>query len=169
MTAAVARRTMYGLAVLYTAACIAAWPLLPARMPLHFGFGGGVTSWTQSSAVLWFLLPALGWGVLWLADAVGGEPTAWQLRRESLLRYRELPPDERETVRLAMKRDLHLSLAFFVTCLMSLQAGIFVTAQGSLERMPLLAEAGMWLSILTVLLVSIRRKRRLHRALRPCE
>lgn len=36
-----------------------AWPRLPDRIPLHFGFGGEPDRWGEPSAESWFTLPAL--------------------------------------------------------------------------------------------------------------
>ena len=39
------------------------WPALPARIPMHFDFGGRPDRWVERTPFQWFLLPAIGTGM----------------------------------------------------------------------------------------------------------
>jgi uncharacterized membrane protein len=50
--------TLLALATM-AAASAAAWPVLPARIPRHFDFGGGVDRWVARTPEAWWSLPMM--------------------------------------------------------------------------------------------------------------
>lgn len=156
------RRCLYGLGTGYGAACAIAWPYLPERMPLHFGFTGRVTSWVQSSSALWFLLPAVALAITAFILAASGPPEAWKLSAADMKRFRLLSADAQAQVRDTFERNTLIVLMLFLGMIISLQVGILTTALKGADRMPVYPRAGMVLSLVAMLVVGVRGQRRLR-------
>ncbi|MEZ6036733.1 MAG: DUF1648 domain-containing protein [Planctomycetota bacterium] len=56
---------------------LAAWPTLPARIPMHFGLSGTPDRWADTSVWSWFLFPAMA---TVFAYALGFALPAWMRR-----------------------------------------------------------------------------------------
>lgn len=86
-----ARVLLWGLAAALVAGAVWAWPLLPERIPLHFGADGLPDRWGERSLWGWFVLPAIGVATAALLDGVG----RWALRHP-----------EKQTINLPSSDDL---------------------------------------------------------------
>lgn len=98
-----------------------AWPYLPERIPVHFGAGGEVNRWSDTSFFSWFALPVIA--VLLILFVHGAVDFA--ARRPKWLNvpdkddFLRLPPERQHMVVQAMKESmeptlLHLTLTFCV-------------------------------------------------------
>jgi uncharacterized membrane protein len=100
MSATTLRRWNLLLLAGWMGACIAVYPRLPERIPLHFGFVGGADAWTRTSMGVWLLLPVIGTAVVLFGYALSGvaahTPEMWNLSQEEVKRVRALPSHVRE-------------------------------------------------------------------------
>lgn len=156
------KRSLYGLIAVHAGASAVTWPLLPEQMPLHFGFGGQLTSSTPASPVLWFLPAALGWGLVALGVAMSGPPESWKLSKASLASFRDLSDDDQLRVRDAKDRTLYGLMMLLVVCMAGVQAAIFVAARRDLDHMPLLPAVVIFASLVASVVINIRGGRRME-------
>jgi uncharacterized membrane protein len=160
------KRSLYGLIALHAVASAVTWPLLPAEMPVHFGFDGRLTSSAPASPVLWFLPAVLAWGLVALVVSASGPPESWRLSKASLASFRELTADDQLRVRDAKNRTLYVAMMLLVVSMMSVQAATFVAAHRDLDRLPPEAAGAIFASLAALVVIDIRGGRRVESLIR---
>lgn len=166
MTTYLLEKLLWAMVAAYVGACALALPYLPEQMPLHFGFTGRVTSRVETSAVLWFLPPALCIGLVLLIRAAAGPPEAWNLPPEDVKRFHALPIEVQEQIRSSVKRSTLLALLCVSVIFMSLQLGIYITAVRQSQQMPEYLTILLLSLIVLLLFFSWRDKSRMQRRIR---
>lgn len=123
------------LLLLLWAGAIAAWPLLPDPVPIHFDVHGRPDGWLPHHAggfVVWLLLPAiatLGSLILrWAPRAARSNPTLWNIphKREFLA----LDEAARAPIHERLERFLASATLLTTALMASVQAAIFLSATG---------------------------------------
>lgn len=170
MSATTLRRWNLVLLAGWIVACVAVYPRLPDRIPLHFGFTGGADAWTRTSMGVWLLLPAISTAVVLFGYALSGAaartPEMWNLRQEEVKRVRTLPGHVQEELGRAGQRATARVLILTTVALVGVQLGVYATAVGQRERMPWYAQAITLGSIAAVLLLSLHERSRVRRQIR---
>jgi len=132
-----------------------AWPVLPDRIPVHFGIDGAADAWTRSTAVAWFALPvvALALNVLVLGAAALSTRNPRWINLPGKPRLLALPPERQQPVLLRLRAGLE-ALAPLITVIFSaIQLATFRAALGHDPR-PLII-AGLLISVLGAIAIPI--------------
>lgn len=170
MSATTLRRGNLVLLAGWMGACIAVYPRLPERIPLHFGFAGGADAWTRTSMAVWLLLPAIGAAVVLFGYALSGvaaqTPEMWNLRQDEVKRVRALPSHVRGDLADAGQRSTAGVLILTTVALMGVQLGVYATAVGQTERMPWYAQAIVWGGLAGAGLLSVRERSHMRKQIR---
>lgn len=151
-------------------ACVAVYPRLPERIPLHFGFVGGADAWTRTSMAVWLLLPAIGAAVVLfgyaLSRVAADTPEMWNFRQEEVKRVRAMPSQVRGDLADAGQRSTACVLILATVALMGVQLGVYATAVEQTERMPWYAQAITWGALAGAVLLSLRERSHMRRKIR---
>lgn len=129
-----------------------AYPRLPGRIPVHFGFTGQPDRWESRSVASWFLLPAIT-GVLALvmhATSVYSvsHPELWNLPDKR--HFLALPRAEQAPIIARMQRFIAM-IAVVVTMLLSaIQAGIYRASMGDSDGLPAWVLGWIFASLLVI-------------------
>jgi uncharacterized membrane protein len=146
-----------------------AYPRLPERIPVHFGFSGQPDRWEARSVVSWFLLPAIA-AVLALglhALSVYGtrHPEIWNVPDKR--RFQALPPAAQAPIIAHEQRFMG-----FVGCVVAalfcvIQAGSYAASNGG--ALPVWAVAAIAGSVLVIGVAGVRENREVGRMIREAE
>lgn len=146
-----------------------AYPRLPARIPVHFGFSGEADRWETRSVVSWFLLPAIA-AVLTLglhALSVYGtrHPEIWNVPDKR--RFQALSPAAQAPI-IAQQQRFMAFVGCIVTALFGvIQAGSYAASAGG--RLPVWAVAAIAGSVLVIGIAGVRENREVGRMIREAE
>jgi uncharacterized membrane protein len=147
------RTTSYLLLGCILVGSVLGWPLLPDRIPGHFGIDGQVTRWTERTALHWFLLPAIALLValpaIWLARALPGRP---HLANLSDRRFLALGAEHRMPVVERIQHAVYGVLSLVLSLIGLVQVGVYRTAQGFDTRHFMMGVLGLSLIIVPVVL-----------------
>lgn len=114
------------------AGSVLGWPLLPDRVPVHFGIDGEVTRWGDRTAWRWFLIPGIASLValacVWLTRALPDRPHLINIPDKS--RYLALPAERRLFVIERIRHALHGVAAQAIALLTFVQLATYRTAHG---------------------------------------
>ena len=170
MNATTLRRWNLVLLAGWIGACIAVYPRLPERIPLHFGFFGGADAWTPTSMGIWLLLPAIGAAVVLFGYALSGvaahTPEMWNLRQDEVKRVRALPSHVWKDLADAGQRTTAGVLILTTVALIGVQLGVYATAVGQTEQMPWYAQVILWGALAGAGILSVRERSRVRRQIR---
>lgn len=110
-----------------------AWPYLPERIPAHFGAGGEVNRWSDTTFLSWFSLPIIT--VLLILFVHGAVDFA--ARRPKWLNvpdkddFLRLPPERRHIVIQTLKESLEPTLLILTLTFCVIQYAIYRSALGA--------------------------------------
>lgn len=131
-----AERVSVGLLAALWAGSVLAWPRLPARIPVHFSFGGGADRWEETTLLSWFGLPLLALAAVLLnallARALPKRPGLVNLPDKK--RFLALPPEYRAPVVRRIQDSLHALGAQVVLLFGLMQVAVYRTAAGADTR-----------------------------------
>lgn len=135
-----------------------AYPRLPARIPIHFGFSGQADAWASRSFFSWFMLPviaaALALGLQAIAASAAGHPALWNVPDKR--RFLALDADARAPI-VAKLREFVAFVSVMVTALLGLiQVAVFRTATGTATRLPAWAMAAVGAALLVMMVAGVR-------------
>jgi uncharacterized membrane protein len=156
------------LIVLLFAGSAWAYPRLPERIPIHFGFSGQPDAWAGRSIASWFLLPAITAVLALMMHAMAASgasnPHLWNLPDKPL--FLRLPRPEQAPIIARMQRFLAM-LAVVVTLLLSaIQAGIYRTSTGASQGLPAWVTGWIAASLLVIGIAAYRLNGELGRMVR---
>jgi uncharacterized membrane protein len=135
-----------------------AYPRLPGRIPMHFGFSGQPDAWASRSLVSWFLLPAitaaLALGLHAIAASTANHPELWNVPDKR--RFLALDAAARAPI-VAKLREFVAFVGVVVTALMLvIQAAIYRAATGTAPGLPVWAMAAVGVALLVMIAASVR-------------
>lgn len=133
------------------------WPHLPERIPVHFGAGGEVDRWSDTTLVSWFALPVIA--VLLILFVHG--TVRFAARHPKWLNvpdkdnFLRLPPEHRRIVVQTLKESLEPTLLHLTLLFCVIQYAIYRAALGSdpkpyMAAVLALAVLGTPIAILTI-------------------
>lgn len=156
------------LLALYWAACIVLWAALPERVPHHFGLGGQPTSWTRTSPLSWFGLPAMAvamWlfvrGMMRLSET---NPTLWNIPEKQ--RFLELTPARRAPALAALRAAMAWVALLVTLTFAAIQVAIYETATGRSDGLAWYVQLAVWGAILGTIAVPLAYMPRVRRLIR---
>ena len=140
------------------AASVWAYPRLPERIPVHFGFSGEPDRWEARSVGSWFLLPAVTAALAVLMHAMSAwgasNPHLWNLPDKR--RFLALPRAEQAPIIARMQRFIAM-MGVVLTLLMSaIQAGIYRTSLGGSRGLPPWVLGWIFASLLAIGIMAYR-------------
>jgi hypothetical protein len=117
MSASSIHRLQLVLLGLFFAGAAIAWPHLPPRIALHFGFSGRPDRWVSTTWMAWFGLPLLAAAMtlflLGIDKLLQRSPQMWNVPDKE--RFLRMSPAEREPIESAVHR-LVAWCAVLITC-----------------------------------------------------
>ncbi|HST58559.1 MAG TPA: DUF1648 domain-containing protein [Longimicrobium sp.] len=115
-----------------------AYPRLPERIPIHFGFSGQPDAWAGRSIASWFLLPAITAALALMMHAISmygaSNPHLWNLPDKR--RFLALPRAEQAPILARMQRFIAMIAVVLTLLLGSIQAGIYHTSSTRSQALP---------------------------------
>ncbi len=115
-----------------------AYPRLPERIPIHFGFSGQPDAWAGRSIASWFLLPAVTAGLALMMHAISmfgaSNPHLWNLPEKRL--FLALPRGEQGPIMARMQRFIAVISIVLTLLLGAIQIGIYRTSTGGSDGLP---------------------------------
>lgn len=119
------------LAALY-AGSAAAYPRLPARIPIHFDLAGKPDGWVGTSLLSWFLLPLIATamaGFLFVMGRVSEyRPELWNVPEKP--RFLALPAEARAPIAARLRAFMALMAVVITAVLGTIQVEVFLSATG---------------------------------------
>ena len=125
-------RLNWVLVAVFVAGCLAAWPLLPAEIPLHFGLDGTPDEWQAKDGGVWFTLPVLCAVLAFVMTRVpkvaATDPGSWNVKNRRLLV--SLSTSQREPIVHELEESVAWMAVFVTTVFFVLQGEVFAAARG---------------------------------------
>jgi uncharacterized membrane protein len=120
------------LIVVFLAATVAAWDVLPERIPIHFGFSGSPTRWVNRSFLSWFGLPILAAAMTLLMYGASmlaiRSPDLWNVPDKK--RFLALSPEARAPVVELLQKYLAWTATALIMVFLAVQTGVYESATG---------------------------------------
>lgn len=167
MSASSIRRLQLVLLALFFAGAAIAWPHLPSRIAIHFGFSGRPDRWISTTWIAWFGLPLLAVAMtlllLGIDKLLQRSPEAWNVPDRE--RFLEMSPAEREPIVSAVHR-LVAWCAVLITCsCIGAEVEVYRSARASV--LPGWAvQLLVWAPVILVLVLVLRMNRFIRRQMR---
>ncbi|HSR42079.1 MAG TPA: DUF1648 domain-containing protein [Longimicrobiales bacterium] len=131
-------RVVHGLNLLLVLALLggsaAAWPWLPAEIPIHFDASGEPDRWADTTVLSWFGLPVLAFLLaagMYLIGVVVPRRPEW-LSVPNRKRFLALTEEARAPVYRRIRTVLHLGVTFVLVIFGLLQLAVYREAHGDL-------------------------------------
>ena len=112
-------------------ACVVAWPLVPAVIPIHFGITGNPDAWQVKEGGVWFLMPVtcavMALVMTLLPKLAAAEPGSWNVGKKKLLV--SLTPQQRTPIVSLLEESAAWLAIFVTTVFIVLQGEVFIVAR----------------------------------------
>ncbi|HYW11048.1 MAG TPA: DUF1648 domain-containing protein [Longimicrobium sp.] len=135
-----------------------AYPHLPERIPVHFGFSGQPDAWAGRSIASWFLLPAITAALALMMHAMAAagasSPHLWNLPEKR--RFLALPRTEQAPIIARMQRFIALIAVVATLLLGAIQAGIYRASTGNSQGLPAWVLGWIFASVLVIGIAAYR-------------
>jgi uncharacterized membrane protein len=145
------------------AASLAAWPTLPARIPVHFDLAGTPTRWAGATLVTWLGLPLFAAAMALFME--GAErltrraPALWNIPEKEL--FLRLSPPARAPIEAALARILGWCAVLVTATFAILQIAMYTTAVGSFRGAAPFLTVLAFLPMAALLWFAVREARRM--------
>ena len=161
------RRLQLVLLALFFAGAAIAWPHLPPRIAIHFGFSGRPDRWVSTTWIAWFGLPLLAAAMtlvlLGIDKLLQRSPEMWNVPNRE--RFLQMSPAEREPIESAVHR-LVAWCAVLITCSF-IGAELEVYRSARLTAVPGWAvQLLVWTPAILVLVLVLRMNRFIRKQIR---
>lgn len=135
-----------------------AYPRLPGRIPMHFGFSGQPDAWASRSIFSWFLLPiitaALALGLNAIAASTAAHPELWNVPDKR--RFLAMGAAARAPIVVKL-REFVAFVGVVVTALMVvIQLAVYRAATGTAPGLPVWAMAAVGVVLLVISIAAMR-------------
>jgi hypothetical protein len=148
-----------------------AYPHLPERIPVHFGFSGQPDRWESRSITSWFLLPAITAVLALLMHGITlfsvSNPELWNLPDKR--RFLALPRAEQAPIIARMQRFIALVAVVATLLLGAIQAGIYRAATGDSQGLPAWVLGWIVASLLVIGIAAYRLNREVGQMVRDAD